>query len=203
MSTQLHQLTIKYLPTEDRLLLRIGTTEKTEYRMWLTRRFVVALWPSLGGNLAETADLVGALSRKPPEKAQASPGSAPASSDADPPPLPPVSKEVKDAVLGMEHQEAVQESNFQQAHEEDNVDLTANTGPMVITGAKVRPWDGKKLVLGLQTQNGMNVSVSLDKKLLHGFCHMIASTVEKAGWGLNLTIGDPAAQAAKGPQVVH
>ena len=58
-NTRLHQMTVKYLPTEDRMLLRIATSEKTEYRLWLTRRFIGILWPALGGQLAETADLTG------------------------------------------------------------------------------------------------------------------------------------------------
>ncbi len=206
MSNQLHQLTVKYVPTEDRLLLRIGTTAKTEYRLWLTRRFVAALWPSLGGQLADTADLEGVLRRAPSAppalgSAAAQPGAAPA--EDVPAPLPLVLPEVRDAVLGMEHQTALQESNFTKGHDEDNVDLTANTGPMIVNGAKVKPWDGTRLVLGLTTLNGMNVTVTLDKKLLHGFCHMIVSAAEKAGWDLNLAVGDPSAAPAPGTKAVH
>ncbi|MEK9673722.1 MAG: hypothetical protein VW268_14665 [Rhodospirillaceae bacterium] len=199
MSTQLHQLTVKYLPAEDRILLRIGTSAKTEYRLWLTRRFIAALWPSLGGQLAETAD-VQAL-RRP----AAVPQDGPVGKSAAPEPpqtKPPVTPEVREALLGMEHQTAIDQSDFSKTHEEDNVDLTANTGPMMVTGAKVKPWDGKRLVMGLQTQNGSNITVTLDKKLLHGFCHMISTTVHKAGWGLNLAIGDPA-QAAAPTRAIH
>lgn len=197
MTTQLHQMTIKYLPTEDRLLLRIATSEKTEYRLWLTRRFISALWPSLGGQLAQTADLEGL--RTAAQSTPATDTSTDGDAQAPPPPgpAPVVTPEVRDAILGMEHHNALEQSDFSQTHDEDTVDLTANTGPMIVTGAKVKPWDGKRLVLGLQTANGTNVTVSLDKKLLHGFCHMVSSTVQKAGWGLELTIGDPAAPSTR------
>lgn len=197
MTTQLHQMTIKYLPTEDRLLLRIATSEKTEYRLWLTRRFISALWPSLGGQLAQTADLEGL--RAAAQSTPATDTSTDGDAQAPPPPgpAPVVTPEVRDAILGMEHHNALEQSDFSQTHDEDTVDLTANTGPMIVTGAKVKPWDGKRLVLGLQTANGTNVTVSLDKKLLHGFCHMVSSTVQKAGWGLELTIGDPAAPSTR------
>ena len=180
MTKRLHQMTVTYVPTEDRMMLRIATSEKTEYRLWLTRRFIATLWPALGGQLAQTADLSGL-----------------------PPPAPAVPTKVRDAVLGMEHQAAVQDSDFSRKHDEDTVDLTANTGPMIVTGAKVKPWDGKKLVLGFQTSNDMNVTVTLDKKLLHGFCHMVATTVQKAEWGLALTVGEPVVAPQAGTKVIH
>ena len=74
---------------------------------------------------------------------------------------------------------------------------------MTVTSAKVKPWDGKKLVLSFQTADGMNVTVTLDKKLLHGFCHMIATTVQKAEWGLDLAVGEPVVAAQAGERVIH
>lgn len=189
-------MTVTYVPTEDRMMLRIATSEKTEYRLWLTRRFVAAMWPALGGQLAQTADLSGL---RPQSKGE----DAPAGASEIPPPAPAVPAKVRDAVLGMEHQAAVQDSDFSRKHDEDMVDLTANTGPMIVVGAKVKPWDGKKLVLSFQTSSDMNVTVTLDKKLLHGFCHMVATTVQKAEWGLSLTVGDPVVAPQGGTQVIH
>jgi hypothetical protein len=189
-------MTVKYVPTEDRMLLRIATSEKTEYRLWLTRRFIATLWPALGGQLAQSADLSG-LRQQPNAAPSPSPDDAPKA------PSPPVPPKVRDAVLGMEHQEAVQDSDFSRKHDEDTVDLTANSGPMVVVGAKVKPWDGKKLVLGFQTADNMNVTVTLDKKLLHGFCHMVSTTVQRAEWGLELTVGEPVVAPQAGTQVVH
>ncbi len=47
MPSALHQITMSYAPEEDRLLLRISTADKTEYQLWLTRRFVGVLWTAL------------------------------------------------------------------------------------------------------------------------------------------------------------
>jgi hypothetical protein len=44
---QLHQINIQYDPAQDRLLLRISTTGKQEYRLWLTRRLTAMWWPAL------------------------------------------------------------------------------------------------------------------------------------------------------------
>jgi hypothetical protein len=45
--SQLHQINLGFDPEQDRLLLRISTTEGEEHALWLTRRLVKAWWPVL------------------------------------------------------------------------------------------------------------------------------------------------------------
>lgn len=55
MLDQLQQINISFVPVEDRLLLRITSGKAgalSEYRMWLTRRFVKLLWATTGQMLA-------------------------------------------------------------------------------------------------------------------------------------------------------
>ena len=52
-SMQIHQMSVTYLPEQDRILMRINTTEGEEMRMWLTRRLMVGLWPLLTKLLTE------------------------------------------------------------------------------------------------------------------------------------------------------
>src|SRR5262245_12555043 len=40
----IHQIQIAIDEKEDRLLMRVSTTDSCEYRFWLTRRFVKQLW---------------------------------------------------------------------------------------------------------------------------------------------------------------
>lgn len=47
MSSPLHQMTMSFSAEEDRMLLRLSTRDKTEYQLWLTRRFVKVLWGAL------------------------------------------------------------------------------------------------------------------------------------------------------------
>src|SRR3990167_11522899 len=49
MANHIRQLNVTYLAAEDRLLLRINTTGKEEFRIWLTRRIVRTLARELGG----------------------------------------------------------------------------------------------------------------------------------------------------------
>jgi len=44
MTDKLHQMNVTYVPTEDRLLLRISTMQGDEFRIWLTRRYTGLLF---------------------------------------------------------------------------------------------------------------------------------------------------------------
>lgn len=158
----LHQITLGFNPFEDRLLLRISNTEKIEYQLWLTRRFVKVLW----GALTKT------LERHHPDLQAA------------------LAPEVKNAVLAMEHQEAVQAVDFSQDHARGNVNLMSNTGPQLVVGGKLRPAGGELTLLQFQTAAGGNITVTLNKQLLHALCHLIVTTVVKTDWDLKFLIGD-------------
>jgi hypothetical protein len=43
MNSPLHQINVTYVPTEDRLLMRVTTREGDEFRIWLTRRYCLLL----------------------------------------------------------------------------------------------------------------------------------------------------------------
>lgn len=43
----IHQLSVRYVPEQDRILLSVNTTDGQELELWLTRRMCLALWPRL------------------------------------------------------------------------------------------------------------------------------------------------------------
>ena len=151
-----------YSSEQDRILLRISTAEKSEYQLWLTRRFIKILWGALMTTMEKDTEL---------EK------------DLIP--------EVHDAMLAMQHQEALQTINFNQTHAEDNRDLTSNTGPLLIKGGTLAAEGPRVTGLNLNLENNMAVKVSLNNKLMHAFCHMTSSTYFRAEWELSMAVGDP------------
>lgn len=161
MTSRLHQITMGFEPAEDRMLLRVSTTDKLEYQLYLTRRFVKVLWGAL----------IKILERHPEIKADLMP-------------------EVKDAVLAMRHQEAVQGTDFSKSHVKTNRNLMSNTGPQLVTGAKVHSTKEGLTAIVFQTALGSDVNITLNEQLLHALCHMVISTAVKAEWSLNLSMGD-------------
>ena len=180
MSNILYQLTLTYSAKQDRVMLRISTKEHNEYQFWLTRRFIHVVWQSLVKAVEHNPTLSQGLMPK-----------------------------IKKAVMAMEHQEAIQGSDFSKKHSSDNVNLTPKMSQnfsqnksedkvrttsgakvLLITGAQVKPANGDLTWIKLKTEANTAIEFSLNKKLLHALCHMMVSSTQKAGWDLNLAIGD-------------
>ncbi len=49
MDNRIHQINATFMEAEDRILLRLNTTHKEEFRIWLTRRIMRKLAGDLGG----------------------------------------------------------------------------------------------------------------------------------------------------------
>lgn len=57
MAEKLHQVSIDYNPTEDRILLRVSTSGQKAYYVWMTRRFTFLLRNLLRKNLLEGVEV--------------------------------------------------------------------------------------------------------------------------------------------------
>ncbi len=166
MTSALHQITMSHSAEEDRLLLRISTLDKAEFRFWLTRRFVNVLWPALMTVIEK---------ENPAAKKNLMPAA-------------------KKAVMAMEHQEAVAAADFTRDHDKGNKNLTLGTGdsrgPLLVIGGSVKPGKGGMTGLILKTRNKAEIKVTLNKELLHALCKLLIETTTKAGWDMALSVGD-------------
>src|SRR5436190_2425472 len=100
----IHQIQMKYSAQEDRILLRISSTERAEFRFWLTRRYVKLLWTIL----------LKMLERDPS-----------AAQHAD--------ENVRRTLLGFQHESAVQSANFAKPFEEDVSSLPLGANPVLLS----------------------------------------------------------------------
>ena len=187
MTSPLHQLTMTYSPEQDRVMLRIGTKENTEYQLWMTRRFVRIMWRALikimerDTNLAKDWVPEDRVTEDRVPKDRASKDQVPKDN------IP----EVKDAIMAMQHQESVQNSDFSQKHAKGNVNLMANTGALLVIGGQVKPVNEDRTRINFKTDKGTGIEFFLNKKLLHALCHMIIKSAQRAQWDLDLAVGDP------------
>jgi hypothetical protein len=164
---------MSYMPEQDRILFRLATKDKKEYRLYLTRRFVHVLWGALKQTFEKDVELARIID-----------------------------KDVQEAVLGMKHQEAVQNTDFDTPPAKDVADATSNTGPLLVIGGKIHP--GEKITgVTLSTADGSDVRFNLNEQLLHAFCHLLVTTSVKADWKLNLALGDSNVIVPGGKAVVH
>ena len=168
-AVKLHQLKVDYNAEQDRLLMLIAASDAVELRMWLTRRFVKLLWPLLV-KLAEEAS--------PRIRTQANP-------------------EARKALLGIEHQQAVQKADFSKAYEAKPRNMPLGEEPLLLGRIQTGHDRKGQPVLAMHPAEGQGVTLTLDAVLLHSVCRLLQAAVKKSGWDMELKLpGTDAAPAA-------
>ncbi len=167
---QLKQVQLAFSPVEDRLLLRINTSAGEQFRFWLTRRFTRLLWPVL----------MQAAGQDPQVSAQASPGA-------------------REAVLSFRHEQAVSGANFTEPfHEDEAPQMPLGESPVLLSRIQLRPGQSGTSVLCLHPEHDQGVEIAMTPELLHSLTRLLAQTVTRAGWDMNLAL--PANGQASGEQ---
>ena len=166
---KLHQINLGFSPEEDRLLLRINTTGKTEYRLWLTRRYVKLLWKLLTKSVESLPDI----------KAQSAP-------------------ETRAAVKSFQRQEARRAADYSKNYEDGEAKRPLGEGAVLLVGVRAGP-EKNGTQLTLQTKDGRAINLSLERKLLYSLLDLLISSTKQAVWDLDLKAEDAAAAAAAAP----
>jgi hypothetical protein len=157
MSAKLHQLHLAYHPVEDRLLFRMSTQDRAEYRLWLTRRFVQSLWPILMKILETDEQVVH----------HQDPGT-------------------KKTILAFQHQRAVAKTDYKKKYDETVTEHPLGSQPLVVSKLAVKMPTGGNPVLCMHTEKGQGVELAMSRELTHSFVRLLADTLAKTDWELNL-----------------
>ncbi|MBF0212420.1 MAG: hypothetical protein HQM00_02515 [Magnetococcales bacterium] len=171
---KVHQLQASYAPAEDRLLLRINTTDQMEFRFWLTRRFVQRLWPALRQTLESQPDL--ALT----------------------------DQTTRAALLDFMHENATAAADFKAPFvETPHAVLPLGQQPILAVHARIVaiPGQDQLRMLHLHPAQGLGIEVTLDLQLLHAFCKLLADAVANADWQMALSLASTTPE--NGARVLH
>ena len=162
MSTQrIHQLQVMFSPEEDRLQFRINTQDKTEFRFWLTRRFVKRLWPGLQQAMTAQARLAADV---------------------------PVDAAARAAILHFMHEQAIAETDFATEFRDAPSEMPLGPLPVLVTQARIEPMAEGGYRVGLHPQDRHGIEVVMDPKLLHSFCKLLSDAIGKADWDFPLPL---------------
>lgn len=175
--SQLSQVNLRYHPLEDRLLLRVRSADDVEYRLWITRRYVKALWPVLL-RMVESDDRIRLQQDRQSRK----------------------------HVLSFQHEHAVSQTDFKTRYREGSAETPLGEAPVLLTRIQfkqVKVQGKPKRVLSLQPAEGKGLEMTMSDVLLHSFMKLLADTVKTAGWELDLGIEVPAAGADVPPARVN
>lgn len=168
--SQMHQMQLSYVPTEDRILFRLNTKARQEFRFWMTRRYCGVLWNSLSKLIAES-------DRKLEEK----------SGEAAPP--------VQDALVEstkkeIKHQEVVSQSDFQTQYQESTY-LPLGEEPALLFSVGIKPNPSGQAMLCMHPEKGQGIEMVLNDQILHSLCKLLVDTAAKANWNLDLRFVAP------------
>ena len=172
--SRLHQIQIRYAPQEDRILLRIKTADRLEFRFWLTRRYVKLLWPMM----------LKMLSNDQRVRLQA---------DA----------ESRRAVLAFQHEKAVSQSDFSTAFKEDAETLPLGESPVLLAKIQLKQQKSGGNVLCMHPRSGKGVELAMDETLLHSFSKLLAEAVSTSGWDIALKLPADTGQSADAPERIN
>jgi hypothetical protein len=179
----IHQLSVRYLEAQDRILVRVNTREGTEMRLWLTRRLTLVLWPTLNRAVVEhTArqDDLGGMLRD----------------------------EVSKKILADFQREAVlQEADFATPYQDAALPTSwpLGTEPLLVTEVHITPEANGPLKIAFNEQlpdqdNARGFQVELAPPLVHGLVQLLESALHLSAWGQGHELaGSAHAQASDMP----
>ncbi|MBF8271971.1 MAG: hypothetical protein HW380_1076 [Magnetococcales bacterium] len=157
---RLHQMQIIYSQTADRLMLRVSTQDRQEFRFWFSRRFTKRLWPGLSQ----------ALNRQVQPEATHSP-------------------QARAAMVDLMHQNAISQSDFNTRYD-NQVQTVPMPEPLLVTKARLTPVKSGILILSLYPETGPGIELALDSNLLHALCKLLQDSLPQTDWDLKLQFAE-------------
>jgi len=159
----IHQIQIRLDEQQDRLLLRLSTTDGCEYRFWLTRRFVKQLWALL----LKMVEWDKAVQQQ-------------------------FDRATRQTVLEIQHEGYAQQGDFSKNFEDQPRRFPLGETPILLTSGKGTRRDGGLQVLSIYPAQGQGLDLTLDTRLLHIFVKLLRDGVTRAEWDMNLALREKA-----------
>lgn len=146
---------------QDRILLRVSTLDRAEFRFWMTRRYVKLLW----------LVLIKMLERDPVAVVH-------------------VDEKIRRTMMGFQHSDAVRAGNFEKKYEEAAKALPLGDEPVLLAKITAKQNANAQQVLSIQPEQGQGIDVVVNTELLHMISKLVLDAVAQSNWDLKLAI-DP------------
>src|SRR4051812_17209914 len=162
---QIHQMSVTYLPEQDRILMRINTVEGEEMRLWLTRRLMVGLWPLLSKLL--TQHLL---------KLESAGSSLDAADDG-----------LKKMLADFRKEQFLQEADFDTPYDDNQAVLPLGQDPVLVTDVDASPLPNGRLRLSFNERlpggkEPRSFQIDMDPKLMQGLMHLLDQAMTRSQW---------------------
>ena len=179
-----HQLSIAYVPEQDRILVRVNTKQGQELQFWFTRRLTLGLTPLLDRAVAEHAARQG----------------GPATSHVAS--MDPMSKM---AMAQFQRAETLKTSDFATPYKTPEAGVPLFESPLLVTEVNVAPLTNGQMRLSFSEKltgvaEQRSLQMGLTDPLIHAFVHLLERAVAQSQWRASAQGApeSPAADPARG-----
>ena len=154
MPGSISQLQMLYVPEEDRILFRVNTSERQQFRFWLTRRYSILLLKVLREHQASDPDV----------------------SMQD-------SREAKQAVQSFKQEQAMTSANFEEAFSEDPNELPLGEEIPVAFKLSYTA-NGGSLNVSIEPRQGQGISMAIDRSINMSLTALLVNAAGQGHWEL-------------------
>lgn len=161
------QLSINYLPEQDRILVRVNTSDSHELQYWFTRRLTLALLPLLDRVVTEHAALAGGPATTHMAAADLT---------------------AKKAMADFARAETMRSADFSTPYKTPETGQPLFDSPLLITDISIAPLAGAQMRMGCteklgdSTQAVRRFELALSQQLSHAFMHLLERAVDTSQW---------------------
>ena len=165
----IHQLSLSYVQEQDRLLLRVNTTDAQELRLWFTRRLCIGFTPLFKKMVADMAI------KKIPTSDQAAAG-----------PLDPLAQK---AIAEFNAEASLQGADFKTPYKAEAAKLPLGSEPLLVTEIRMTPQPNGQLQIHFSEKipnhpTPRSFQIALESKLTHGLLKLLDQALATSQWGL-------------------
>jgi hypothetical protein len=179
----IEQINLGFNEQQDRLLLKLGLTDKTEVVVWITRRVCKTMWSLLQDTHAALLPTSAIMNQ------------APITSPA-----------VKDQAIQSFEKEAADQKikenmDFKSEYLTDRQARTVE--PLLAIQCIVVTVENQVPSLELQCLDGQSVKIALNNELTHAMINMVQMATREADWDLMLAAGKEQVIPTHGQAILH
>ena len=164
--SQLHQIQVRYVATEDRALLRVAARgaggQIAEYRFWMTRRYATLLLSALSKNVLAKSQTI-----------------------AD------IAAENQPAVLAFQHDTALEKSDFKTTYSPSVASTPLGDAPILLARVGITRLEDGNTVLALHPASGQGIEIRLNDTLTHSLIKLVEDAARTGAWKLSQTVPSP------------
>ena len=141
-------------------MLRIGTGDGTELRVWWTRRLLVMLWPNLVKLLGKSVELQ----------------------------TPTANLEAQKMITGMRHESHLSQADFATPFAATTQHFPLGSEPLLVARVDLSLGADNMVKVAMKSAQGAGVDVNMNEALVHILCKLLQTACLQADWAVELVI---------------